>query len=133
MKIVLGRFGQNKGNFEFVQVVQFYVFYLQRVVFFIDFLGMGFFIGSYIIFYLNGIVSLDMVLFVDDVRVMEFVLLLGFLLFIFNCKIINIEDKISNEFIGGKDIYKKMNLSEIKILYWFDKGIYFMVRGEIVI
>lgn len=96
MKIVLGRFGQNKGNFEFVQVVQFYVFYLQRVVFFIDFLGMGFFIGSYIIFYLNGIVSLDMVLFVDDVRVMEFVLLLGFLLFIFNCKIINIEDKISN-------------------------------------
>lgn len=103
------------------------------MVFFIDFLGMGFFIGSYIIFYLNGIVSLDMVLFVDDVRVMEFVLLLGFLLFIFNCKIINIEDKISNEFIGGKDIYKKMNLSEIKILYWFDKGIYFMVRGEIVI
>ena len=68
----------------------------------------------------------------DDVRVMEFALSLGLLPPIFNRKIINIEDKTSNEFTGGKDTYKKMNSSETKTLYWFDKGTHFMARGEIV-
>lgn len=132
MKIVSGRFGQNKGNFEFVQVVQPHVSHPQRAVSFTDFLGTGFFTGSYITLYLNGIVSPDMAPPADDVRVMEFALSLGLLPPIFNRKIINIEDKTSNEFTGGKDTYKKMNSSETKTLYWFDKGTHFMARGEIV-
>ena len=132
MKIVSGRFGQNKGNLEFVQVVQPHASHPQRAVSFTDFLGTGFSTGGYITLYLNGIVSPDMAPPADDVRVMEFALSLGLLPPFFNRKIINIEDKTSNEFTGGKDTYKKMNSSETKTLYWFDKGTHFMARGEIV-
>lgn len=132
MKIVSGRFGQNKGNLEFVQVVQPHASHPQRAVSFTDFLGTGFSTGGYITLYLNGIVSPDMAPPADDVRVMEFALSLRLLPPIFNRKIINIEDKTSNEFTGGKDTYKKMNSSETKTLYWFDKGTHFMARGEIV-
>lgn len=79
MKIVSGRFGQNKVNLEFVQVVQPHVSHPQRAVSFTDFLGTGFSTGSYITLYLNGIVSPDMAPPADDVRVMEFALSLGLL------------------------------------------------------
>ncbi|XP_022783101.1 uncharacterized protein LOC111323916 [Stylophora pistillata] len=130
VKIVSGRIGQNKGNLEIVQVLQPHASHSQRAFSFTDFMC-GFSTGGYIILYMNGVVSPGTEPPTDDARVIEFALSRGHMPPILNHKI-NIEDKTNNEFTSGKDTYKKMNSMETKSLYWFERGIHFMARGEIV-
>ena len=131
MKIVSGRIGRRKANLEFVQDVQPHTSYPRRACSYTSFSPFReFSTGGYIILYLNGIISSDKEPPPEDARVLEFALSEGFLPF-FGPKI-DIKDKTVNEFTHGIDTYKKMTSRKTKTLYWFESGMHFMARGEIL-
>lgn len=81
--------------------------------------------------YLNGILSSGLEPPADDVRLIEFALSREKGWFVVHRKI-NIQDKTDDEFTLGQDACNSMKCGEAKPLYWFNRGIHFMIRAEIV-
>lgn len=127
IKVVSGTAGQCK-QLEFVQDVQPRSSYPQGLRFF---LVPFFSTGGYLMIYLNGILSSGLEPPADDVRLIEFALSREKDWFVVHRKI-NIQDKTDDEFTLGQDAYNSMKCGEAKPLYWFNRGIHFMIRAEIV-
>ena len=127
MKVVSGTAGECK-KLEFVQDIQPWSSYPQGLTFP---LSPFFSTGGYLMIYLNGILSSGLDPPADDVRVIEFAFSREKGWVHVRHKI-NIQDKTSDEFTRGQDAYNAMECDEAKTLYWFNRGIHFMMRAEMV-
>lgn len=47
-------------------------------------------------------------------------------------RMINIQDNTGNEFTQGENAYSALKCGEAKTLYWFDRGMHFMARADIL-
>jgi len=126
MKVVSGKFGWCNNYLKFVQDVEPRSSYPRGITYGI------FSTGGYLVIYLNGIVSLDIEPPASATRVIEFALSRG-AFEPFTPKKINIQDKTIAEFTRGQDTYNALKSGEAKTLYWFDRGVHYMARAEIVI
>ena len=93
-----------------------------------SFWGSRFYSCGYIIIFLNGIVSHDLKPRPGDTRVIEFALCRSY----FMRRMINIQDNTGNEFTQGENAYSALKCGEAKTLYWFDRGMHFMARADIL-
>jgi len=127
IKIVSGTVGWRKTNLKFVQDVLPHSSHAQGLAYssFHTFSS-----GGYLIIYLNGMLNPNSVRPEGDVRVVEFAMS-GAMLDFFSEKI-NIRDITSGEFLSGQDTYNAVKSGEAKTLYWFDRGVHYMARAEIV-
>ena len=129
IKIVSGGIGCRKANLEFVQDVQPRASYPRKAFARSHFMRPAwFFTGGYVIIYLNGILSSDIEPPAEYARVIEFALGVG----LFIPPRINIKDKTNDEFSHGQDAYNLMTTGAPEVLYWFESGVHFMARAEIV-
>jgi len=138
MKVVSGKVGWFRKNLEFVQDVQPHSSYLkglQSYRYLILSTGFPhmFSAGGYLTIYLNGILSSDIEPPAGASRIIESALWHAALdpLPVIS-KTINIQDKTIAEFTLGQDTYNAMKSGEAKTLYWFDRGVHYMTRAEIV-
>ena len=93
-----------------------------------SFWGSGFYSCGYIIIFLNGNVSHDLKPRPGDTRVIEFAFCRSY----FSRRMINIQDNTGNEFTQGENAYDAMKCGEAKTLNWFDRGMHFMARADIL-
>ena len=129
MKIVSGRIGCRKSNLDFVEDVQPRASYPRRALSHTSIIP-TFSTGGYVIIYQNGILSSDTEPIAEYARVIEFALSVSSLRF---CPPkINIQDKTNDEFSHGQDTHKTMTSGDPTVLYWFESGVHFMARAEIV-
>ncbi|KAJ7375832.1 hypothetical protein OS493_038535 [Desmophyllum pertusum] len=129
IKIVSGGIGCRNTNLEFVQDVQPRASYPRKAFARSHFMRPAwFFTGGYVIIYLNGILSSDIEPPAEYARVIEFALGVG----PFIPPRINIKDKTNDEFSHGQDAYNLMTTGAPEVLYWFESGVHFMARAEIV-
>ena len=94
----------------------------------LSFWGSGFYSCGYIIIFLNGNVSHDLKPRPGDTRVIEFAFCRSY----FSRRMINIQDNTGNEFTQGENAYDAMKCGEAKTLNWFDRGMHFMARADIL-
>ena len=127
MKVVSYRTKPGNDHLQFVEVVQPHAAYQHlRSSFYRHATPSTF---GYLILYpnqdLNGILSSDTNPPAEDARVIEFA-------WSANGFVFNIQDKTNDEFSYGRDTYNTMNSGKAKTLYWFEHGVHYMARGEIV-
>lgn len=122
IKVVSGRVGPLKGNFEFDHDIEPRSSCWKNAK-----LTGNFSTGGYLIVYLDGALSTETDPPARNARVIEFALSCGI-----RQDRINIQDKTCQEFTRGQDTFNTMNSDETKNLYWFHDGVHFMARGEII-
>ena len=88
-------------------------------------------VGTSFFEYLNGALGSDTEPPDGNARVIEFALSHSRVILSYQPKIY-IQDKTSDEFSRGKDTYNNMKCGKTKTLYWFENGMHFMARAEVI-